>query len=63
MKQYVIGAAMFAAVAAGTYTKMEEAQQSMGQGFASVYQPDKTAHKIYMDLYQKYLTIGELVTV
>ena len=55
-----LGAAMFAAVAAGKYAKVEEAQKAMGQGFASVYQPDGTAHKIYMDLYHKYLAIGEL---
>jgi L-ribulokinase len=54
-----LGAAMFAAVAAGIYPKVEDAQIAMGQGFASVYQPDETAHQQYMDLYQKYLSIGK----
>jgi L-ribulokinase len=57
------GAAMFAAVVAGKYAKVEDAQQAMGQGFASVYQPDMDVHKQYMELYQKYLKIGELVIV
>ena len=53
------GAAMFAAVAAGIYPKVEDAQNAMGQGFASVYQPDKTTHQQYMELYRKYLEIGK----
>jgi L-ribulokinase len=53
------GAAMFAAVAAGIYPKVEDAQNAMGQGFASVYQPDETAHSQYMKLSRKYLEIGK----
>ena len=53
------GAAMFAAVAAGVYAKVEDAQKAMGQGFASVYQPDMTAHTQYMKLYDEYKKIGE----
>ena len=53
-----LGAAMFAAVAAGKYTKVEEAQKAMGQGFALDYQPDMSAHEQYLKLYQKYLSIG-----
>ena len=54
-----LGAAMFAAVVACIYPKVEDAQNAMGRGFASVYQPDETAHKQYMELYQKYLKIGK----
>jgi len=54
-----LGAAMFAAVAAGKYAKVEDAQKAMGQGFASEYQPDEDAHQQYIDLYQKYLLIGK----
>ena len=54
-----LGAAMFAAVAAGVYVKVEDAQNAMGQGFASVYQPDEDIHKQYVELYQKYLLIGK----
>jgi len=53
------GAAMFAAVVAGIYDKVEDAQNTMGQGFATVYQPDETARKQYAELYQKYLKIGK----
>ena len=55
-----LGAAMFAAVAAGKYTKVKDAQNAMGQGFASVYQPDTDTHIQYMELYRKYLKIGNL---
>jgi len=53
-----LGAAMFAAVAAGKYTKVENAQKAMGQGFALEYQPDEAAHRQYTELYRKYLSIG-----
>jgi len=53
-----LGAAMFAAVAAGKYDKVEAAQKAMGQGFTSVYQPNEEAHKRYMELYGRYLLIG-----
>lgn len=53
------GATMFAAVAAGIYPKVKDAQNAMGQGFAWVYQPDETAHSQYMKLYRRYLEIGE----
>ncbi|MDR1667213.1 MAG: ribulokinase [Bacteroidales bacterium] len=54
-----VGAAMFAAVVAGIYDKVEEAQNKMGQGFAFVYQPDGNAHRQYLELYAKYLKIGK----
>ena len=54
-----LGAAMFAAVVAGVYKKVEDAQKAMGQGFALVYQPDENANRQYMELYRKYLKIGE----
>ena len=58
-----LGAAMFAAVAGGIYSKIEDAQKAMGQGFASVYQPDETAHNQYMKMYSKYQAIGEFTTL
>ncbi|MDR0542268.1 MAG: ribulokinase [Dysgonamonadaceae bacterium] len=54
-----LGAAMFAAIAAGFYKKTEDAQQAMGQGFALEYQPDKANHAVYMELYKKYRKIGQ----
>src|SRR5690606_24123660 len=40
------GAAMFAAVAAGLYPRVEDAMNAMGQGFDAEYKPDasRTAH-------------------
>ena len=53
------GAAMFGAVVAGIYDKVEDAQNAMGQGFACVYTPNMDNHKLYTDLYKKYQAIGE----
>jgi len=53
-----LGASMFAAVAAGVHTKVEDAQKAMGKGFASEYYPDEEAHKIYLSLYEKYTKLG-----
>ncbi len=53
------GAAMFAAVAAGKYAKVEDAQKAMGQGFAYEYFPDMENHKLYAELYQKYQQVGK----
>jgi L-ribulokinase len=52
------GAAMFAAVAAGVYPSVEEAQKAMGQGFAFEYTPDPERHSRYMELYSRYRAIG-----
>ena len=52
------GAAMFAAVAAGVYTDVTQAQDAMGQGFANEYQPHADNHKIYLSLYKKYHAVG-----
>jgi L-ribulokinase len=53
------GASMFAAVVAGVYTKVEDAQKSMGQGFASEFYPDMENHKQYLELYKKYQALGK----
>jgi len=53
------GAAMFAAVAAGLYSKVEEAQKAMGAGFAHTYYPNEEEHKLYQALYQNYLKLGK----
>lgn len=53
-----LGAAMFAAVAAGLYVGTPQAQQAMGKGFAHEYQPCAEAHAIYMKLYEAYLRLG-----
>lgn len=53
-----LGAAMFAAVAAGLYATIEDAQKAMGQGFEKEYQPIPENVKAYELLYKKYLKLG-----
>ena len=53
------GAAMFAAVVAGVYTTVKDAQKAMGQGFMIEYLPNDANHKIYMEIYKKYLALGK----
>ncbi|MDR1273981.1 MAG: ribulokinase [Odoribacteraceae bacterium] len=56
-----LGAAMFAAVAAGVHPNVLEAQRAMGPGFARVYQPDASLREIYDRLYLKYREIGNVL--
>lgn len=56
-----IGAAMFAATAAGIYTKVEEAMAAMGQGFDAEYFPDAERAKIYAKRYVKYSELGGFI--
>ncbi|WP_207535063.1 ribulokinase [Desertivirga arenae] len=56
-----IGAAMFAATAAGLYPKVEDAMKVMGQGFDAEYHPNPAAVAIYAKRYQKYSEAGALV--
>jgi L-ribulokinase len=53
------GTAMFAAVAAGVYEKVEDAQNAMGQGFARVFYPNAENHRLYLEIYAKYQRIGQ----
>lgn len=53
------GAAMFAAVVAGEHPDVYAAQKAMGQGFASVYNPNMHNHRIYMSAYEKYQKLGK----
>lgn len=53
------GAAMFAAVVAGVYNNISEAQETMGQGFAFEYLPNEKNHKAYMAIYENYLKVGK----
>ncbi len=56
-----LGAAMFAATAAGLYRQVEEAQQAMSAGTESVYRPDPVRAKRYDRLYKDYLALGRFV--
>ncbi|MDP4240074.1 MAG: ribulokinase [Bacteroidota bacterium] len=53
------GASMFAAVAAGVYNKVEDAQAAMGMGFASEYYPNKENVAAYRELYKNYVKLGQ----
>jgi L-ribulokinase len=53
-----LGAAMFAAVAAGVHDDVPAAQKAMGQGFSTEYLPDAGNHAKYAALYEKYLALG-----
>ncbi|GAC1420421.1 MAG: ribulokinase [Flavisolibacter sp.] len=53
-----LGAAMFAATAAGIYTKVEIAMDCMGPGFGKEYFPDKNKSLVYGRRYEKYKFLG-----
>ncbi|MDD3162396.1 MAG: ribulokinase, partial [Bacteroidales bacterium] len=54
-----LGAAMFAATAAGVYKKVEDAQKAMNSGFAKEYTPNKENAKAYQEIYDKYVVLGQ----
>lgn len=49
-----LGAAMFAATAAGVYSKVEDAQKAMNSGFALEYEPRPAEIARYAKLYESY---------
>jgi L-ribulokinase len=53
-----VGAGMFAAVVAGIYNNVEEAQKQMGQGFEKEYTPIAENVKKYEAIYDKYVKLG-----
>ncbi|MCF8318585.1 MAG: ribulokinase [Haliscomenobacter sp.] len=53
-----LGAAMFAATAAGIYSQVEQAMQTMGAGFEKTYYPNLEKVDLYQKRYQKYLSLG-----
>lgn len=56
-----IGAAMFAAVAAGIYSRAEEAMAAMGQGFDLEYFPAPAKAAVYEERYRRYSALGDFV--
>lgn len=53
-----LGAAMFAATAAGVYPCVQDAQKAMSSGFAVEYMPDLEKTEIYRRLYERYCSLG-----
>ena len=54
-----LGAAMFAATAAGVYGKVEDAIERMNSGFYKEYKPNPDNVKAYAAIYDKYLALGK----
>ena len=54
-----LGAAMFAAAAAGIFSTVEDAQKAMQPGFEKIYNPNGAEVKVYDALYKKYLLLGK----
>jgi len=58
-----LGAAMFAAVVAGIYPKIEEAMEAMGRGFDVEYHPNELNTAVYQKRYNQYKSLGEFVAL
>lgn len=58
-----LGAVMCAAVAAGVFDTMEDARESLGQGYKTVYVPREENFETYDILYDKYLKLGNFLNV
>ena len=56
-----LGAAMFAATAAGIFTRVEEAMDAMGQGFATEYHPNPKNVAFYKKRYEMYKQLGGFI--
>jgi len=54
-----LGAAMFAATAAGIYPNVEAAAQAMNSGIAREYFPDPGCSAAYEKIYHRYVTLGQ----
>jgi len=53
------GTSMFAAVVAGVYAKVEDAQAAMGMGFAQEFYPNPANVEMYKELYKDYVKLGQ----
>ncbi|MDR1058046.1 MAG: hypothetical protein LBL43_00735, partial [Treponema sp.] len=53
-----LGSAMYAAVAAGLYGAITEAQKAMGAPIEKVYEPNPAYGEIYDRLYGEYRRLG-----
>jgi L-ribulokinase len=56
-----LGAAMFAATAAGVFPRVEDAMESMGSGFDAEYFPDASKVPVYARRYEKYRALGQFI--
>lgn len=56
-----LGAAMFAAVAAGIYDCIEDAMQAIGSGFDCVYYPDTKRRSYFDNRFLQYKSLGHYI--
>lgn len=56
-----LGAAMYAATAAGVYRDVNQAIKYMGQGFEQTFNPDPEMAELYSKLYKNYLELGNFI--
>jgi L-ribulokinase len=56
-----LGAAMFAAAAAGLYPRIEDAQRAMSPRIETTYHPAPERATLYASLYRDYLALGAFV--
>lgn len=56
-----LGAAIFAATAAGIYTDAQAAQEAMASRICEHYYPDETRHQFYLQRHQQYQQLGQSV--
>lgn len=56
-----LGAAIYAATAAGVYPTVTEAIAAMGNGFDKVYYPNPEKVNIYQSKYEKYISLGDFI--
>ncbi|WP_018612851.1 ribulokinase [Segetibacter koreensis] len=56
-----LGAAMFAATAAGIFNKVEDAMNAMGQGFDAEYHPNPEKVSFYRKRYEQYKQLGKFI--
>jgi len=56
-----LGAAMFAATAAGIYPNVEEAMAAMGGGFDREYFPDPQKAELYRKRFKQYAELGKYI--
>ncbi|MBX2963840.1 MAG: ribulokinase [Cyclobacteriaceae bacterium] len=56
-----LGAAMYAATAAGLYGSVTEASKAMGNGFETVYQPNAKNVLVYDRMYKTYCQLGDFI--
>jgi len=56
-----LGSAMAAAVVAGVYPNISEAQKKMGGGFETTYTPIAANVVRYANLYKKYCALGQVI--